>query len=280
MIQNQEWLEWRLNGIGGSDAPIVMQVSPWSTPYKLWEQKTRRVGQEEANFAMRRGLILEDKARHVFQTMYGKEFKPTTVEHEKHSFIRASLDGLNDRIGLEIKCPNKDDHAMAVAGKIPEKYIYQLAHQCLAANLEKVEYFSFNGESGTTVTYNRNEKTEKELFKEESKFWEMVKTDTAPELTNKDYRVITNNELVEACEQFKTNRELIKKLEAEQEAFKKMLSEQAQGKPIICSGVAVQTITRKGNVVYKNIPQLNGVDLEQFRGKPTIYVNVSVRGEK
>ena len=37
-----EWLENRKNHIGASDAPVVMGVSPWDTPYKLWENKLGR----------------------------------------------------------------------------------------------------------------------------------------------------------------------------------------------------------------------------------------------
>ncbi len=40
LIQHSnEWLELRKNKIGASDAPIIMKVSPWKTPYRLWEEK-------------------------------------------------------------------------------------------------------------------------------------------------------------------------------------------------------------------------------------------------
>ena len=31
--------ETRRNFIGGSDAPAIMGVSPWDTPYTCWEKK-------------------------------------------------------------------------------------------------------------------------------------------------------------------------------------------------------------------------------------------------
>ena len=33
-----EWLEWRMGGLGASDAPVVMGVSPYSTSRTLWER--------------------------------------------------------------------------------------------------------------------------------------------------------------------------------------------------------------------------------------------------
>jgi predicted phage-related endonuclease len=37
--QTPEWLEFRKNKIGASDAPIIMETSPWKTPYQLWLEK-------------------------------------------------------------------------------------------------------------------------------------------------------------------------------------------------------------------------------------------------
>ena len=33
-----EWLEFRRLRIGASDAPVIMEVSPYTTPYTLWER--------------------------------------------------------------------------------------------------------------------------------------------------------------------------------------------------------------------------------------------------
>ena len=60
MDQNSpEWHEWRRKGIGSSDAPAVMKVSPWMTPYMLWEIK-RGVAQEEP-----KSLFILDKGHGI-----------------------------------------------------------------------------------------------------------------------------------------------------------------------------------------------------------------------
>lgn len=37
--RTDEWLMWRSQGIGASDAPVIMGVSPWSDPVSLWMEK-------------------------------------------------------------------------------------------------------------------------------------------------------------------------------------------------------------------------------------------------
>ena len=38
ILQNTpEWHAWRMQGLGSSDAPVIMQESPWRTPKQIWE---------------------------------------------------------------------------------------------------------------------------------------------------------------------------------------------------------------------------------------------------
>lgn len=52
-------LEKRRNNIGASDVPALLGVSPWSTTYDLWLEKTGQVDPLEENEAMRDGNRLE-----------------------------------------------------------------------------------------------------------------------------------------------------------------------------------------------------------------------------
>lgn len=54
-----EWLAARKEFIGASEAPIVLGVSPYCSPLKLWSQKTGRIEPDEENKQMRRGTRLE-----------------------------------------------------------------------------------------------------------------------------------------------------------------------------------------------------------------------------
>jgi putative phage-type endonuclease len=174
--------EWRRKGIGGSDAPIVMQKADperavpldWCTRQKLFELKLGLREPEPPNYQMRRGLRLEPIARARYQDETGIAMPAKALIHPKHPFIRANADGVNLREGraLEIKCPGRKDHAMALAGKIPPKYHYQLVHILFVFDLDRIDYYSFDGENGVIVPFDRKKALEKKLFSEERKFWE------------------------------------------------------------------------------------------------------------
>jgi putative phage-type endonuclease len=58
----QEWAKARRRGLGGSDVAAACGLSPWTTPYQLWLEKTGRVAPEpdEAGAErMRWGTLLE-----------------------------------------------------------------------------------------------------------------------------------------------------------------------------------------------------------------------------
>lgn len=180
------WLAWRMGGIGSSDADIVMENSPWMSKRQLWELKTGRRKPEPRNFAMQRGLDLEPLAREAYERQTGILMPKTIAKHPQYDFLRTSLDGSNKSAGkaLEIKCPGSKDHATAVKGEIPQKYIWQCVHHMMVTGLSKLDYFSFDGERGITVPMKRDLKLEKVLLAEEIKFWGYVVSDKYPSPEN------------------------------------------------------------------------------------------------
>jgi putative phage-type endonuclease len=154
-MNRDEWHDWRGKGLGASDAPIVLGVSPWKTRQELWLEKTGQVAKEyKTNWAIDRGNRLEPLARAHYELMVGFDAPALIVEHPKYPFIRASLDGYsksNSRV-LEIKCPGKADHENALKGKVPKKYYPQIQHQLFVTGAKSADYFSFDGHNGCIVT--------------------------------------------------------------------------------------------------------------------------------
>ena len=75
--QTPEWHAWRMQGLGSSDAPAIMEESPWRTPKQMWELRTgRRTEQENTNPALRRGRELEPKARAAYEAFTGEQMEP------------------------------------------------------------------------------------------------------------------------------------------------------------------------------------------------------------
>lgn len=144
-----DWRLWRDAGIGASDAPAIMNASPWVTAERLWRQKVGLERPQAPNYAMRRGLRLEDEARRRYVERTGVEVRPACVVHDTLDWLRASLDGLDlwETVAAEIKCPNAEDHADALRGDVPRKYVWQLVHQALVTGLHSIDYVSYNPES-------------------------------------------------------------------------------------------------------------------------------------
>lgn len=146
---SSSWGAWRGKGIGSSDAPILWHGESWgSNIYDLWIDKTGKGKQKEENWAMKRGKRLEPKAREMYAELTGFSAEPVCALHAEYDFIKASLDGWNAAKGViqEIKCPNKYDHADALQGRVPAKYIPQLFHQFIVSSgqCNNVHYISLN----------------------------------------------------------------------------------------------------------------------------------------
>ena len=124
-----DWHRWRLQGIGASDAPVIMGDGAFKTPRTLWSIKTGRMREDAAGLAARRGRELEGLARQVYEQQTGTQMEPLCLVHDELQWMRASLDGLSfdGAIVLEIKCPTSQrDRTAAQQGRVPTQYYAQL----------------------------------------------------------------------------------------------------------------------------------------------------------
>ena len=101
-----EWLAWRHNGIGGSDASTIMGENRFESPSGLLHQKRGPVILDSfQNEAMALGTQLEPEARKLYIAKTGKDVSPVCIQSSTHDWLRASLDGLsaNHDTVVEIK---------------------------------------------------------------------------------------------------------------------------------------------------------------------------------
>lgn len=144
--QGPEWLRWRAGGIGASDAPAILGVSPFAeqTPLALWRRLTRQGPPIDCTYAMRRGQVLEPVARRMFEISQEIEVVSVCGQHDELDWMRASFDGI-DLLGetiVEIKCPDHPTHAEAAAGGAPAKYRPQIQHQLAVSGAARCAYVS------------------------------------------------------------------------------------------------------------------------------------------
>jgi len=73
-LPEEEWLEWRRKGIGGSDASIVLGVSPFATARDLYFDKLKIVSYKDDSgnwVALKIGHLLEDLVAEIFHKKTG-----------------------------------------------------------------------------------------------------------------------------------------------------------------------------------------------------------------
>ena len=171
----RKWLEWRRTVITASDAPVIMGVSPYKKIDKLYEEKMN--GYESVpNKYMMRGTELEPIALKKFEQETGFSMFPCVGIHS-NNWMGASFDGMTieNSVIVEIKCPGKKDHDVAIKGFVPDKYIPQLQHQMFVAELDLTYYYSFDGEEGVILMVERDEEYIKEMLEKEFDFWKCLK---------------------------------------------------------------------------------------------------------
>jgi len=140
-----DWHAWRSEGLGGSDAPTVMDENNFQCRDELTAIKMGRRNVPETP-AMRRGKVLEPTARLKYQQMTGIRVRPVCVIHDQYPWLRASLDGLSEdhKIVLEIKCPTSPGtHYCALRRQVPRYYRAQLQHQLAVTGCEELHFFTY-----------------------------------------------------------------------------------------------------------------------------------------
>ncbi len=278
MSTRDEWLEMRRSKIGASDAPVIMNMSPWKTPYELWKEKIGLPCDQYVNSAMRRGLALESQALETYESMTGNIMLPQVVlNHPTISWMMATMDGISTdkKRGVEIKCAGKKDHNIAKKGNIPDKYIPQLQHQMEVTGLDVIDYFSYHDQEGVVVEIKRDNEFIARMLKEEEKFWQSVMEFRPPEKTGKDIPtefVMREDDMwTSRIQESLLIRRQIKELELRDKQLLEEIKLLSEGRDTMGGGASFRKRTRVGAIEYKNIPELEGVDLDAYRKPSTEY---------
>ena len=80
--------------------------------------------------------------------------------------------------------------------------------------------------------------------------------------------VETNDALwLQKAKEWRDIQNVLMEMKATEDSLRKELIELSQGQSYIGGGVQLKCGTSKGRVNYKDIPQLSGVNLEEYRGE-------------
>jgi putative phage-type endonuclease len=268
-----EWLKFRQEKIGASDAPIILGVSPWKNTYQLWNEKVHGKENFESQ-AMKRGKDLEESARSCFEQYTNSLIKPQVVESIQNPWMIASLDGIDisGQFIVEIKCPGYKDHSLAKEGKIPEKYIPQLQHQLAVIGLKEGYYFSYDGQDGHIVPFERDESYIENLIEKESDFYHNHILPKVPPKMNEDEEiVITLEDFDKLSEEYIYIDDKIKELQILKEELRDELINIADNRNVKNSFLSIKKLNKKGVVDYKRLCAEAGINEDHYRKESSFY---------
>lgn len=206
-LPEEEWLEYRRRGIGGSDAAIVLGISPFATARDLYFDKLKIAGygDEGGNWVAKRiGHLLEDLVAEIFSRKTGYPIYKIhkMFYHPEYPFMLADIDFFvtlpnGETAILEIKTTNYNarDHWF-LDGKeiVPSHYEAQGRHYMCVMNVDHVFYCCLYGNNEDEVIIRhitRDRVYEEELIAVESYFWkEYVGKSILPPYTEDGERVL------------------------------------------------------------------------------------------
>ncbi len=201
-ISEEQWLEYRRQGIGGSDVASLMGISPFRTAKDLYYDKIGVVAVEDDGnnwVALEMGHLLEDLVARIFEKKTGFHiFKINKMfRHPDHPFMLADVDYFvrlpdGSTAILEIKTTNynaKDKWWMDGKEIVPSYYESQGRHYMAVMDLDRVFFCCLYGNTEDEVIIRSMERDmpyEEEMIFLEGYFWENhVKKKVPPVYTEK-----------------------------------------------------------------------------------------------
>ena len=189
-ISEEDWLNLRTSGIGGSDVASIVGLNPYQSIFQVWMEKTgSMLPEQKTNDVLHFGHVLEPVIRQEFtdRTGYKVQIRNAIFQHPEHDFMLANVDGIiRDEDGLAIF---EAKTASAFKAKqwedgVPWEYILQVHHYMAVLDAKKAFVACLIG--GNNFVYHvveRDEDLVDLLVRLEKDFWEnYVQTNHPPQV--------------------------------------------------------------------------------------------------
>lgn len=278
---SKEWLDFRVNKIGASDVPSILEVDgAYKTRKQLLNEKRSNVPQEfndHTKLLFQQGHDYEPIIRDAVKSVIG-EHQPIVIQSTEHDYLMASLDGFNQdkNTVLEIKTTRSQSVLEAVlSGSIPDVYKVQLNFQMgLIGSLSG--YVAVMDVMTEKVSILKHE-FDAELFDktvEAAKLFyqELQMPVISTEIAEGDLAKV--KQIAQSRQTIKELQKLIDAREQEIKDFAETLLSKYGADKLEGGGLIFEKIVRQGAVDYSKINELKNIDLEQYRKKPITFVQV------
>lgn len=299
--RTDEWKKWRLEGITATESGVILGLSPYKTPWRLWMEKTGRATPPDlsGNPFVRYGVEHEDDARMVFEHEHQTCVLPACAEYDGDPIFRASFDGLTpDNEPVEIKCPSpsmlEDVLANGTSSKAYRTYYPQVQHQLLVSEAQKGWLVFYDDGRIHEFEIARDEAMIAEILEKGKAFRELIVRDKAPPKDPSRDVFIPEGEdaetwislarcWLEADLEVARLKEAVERQQGIMAAALKglcalMPSDAAEAD---FAGISVKRSSVQGRVDYKKLIADKGIDeseVEAYRGQPTERINIRATG--
>ena len=302
--RSDAWLRWREQGITATESAVILGLSPFKTPWRLWAEKVHRAvpANLDAIPQVRFGREHEDHVRRLFERAHGLFVSPACAEMEgEDALFRASFDGLTpEDEPVEIKCPGKgtlaDVLARGTESDAVRLYGVQVQHQIMVSGASHgwLVFYEPADESLVEFDIPRDEALIARIREAGLEFWNkyVSKRREPPMDPERDVYVPGEKTLglwAEAAGDYLALEREIQSLSARIADLKKAQArpretlEKLMGDHLLAefAGLRVKRSLRAGTVDYDALLAAQGVDpalKDSFRREPTAVLSLTPTG--
>jgi len=188
-MERQQWLAERRKGIGGSDVAPILGISPWASPLDVFLDKRGELPDQPENEAMRWGNILEPVVRQEYANRTGQVVRQAgaILQHPKHAFMLANLDGYTDTGRVFEAKTSRSDIGWGEPGsdEIPQTYLLQVQHYMAVTGYPVADVAVLIGGSDFRIyTVEADHELHALLIDAEAQFWRRVVENDPPEVVS------------------------------------------------------------------------------------------------
>jgi putative phage-type endonuclease len=180
-----QWLEARKEGIGASEAPAALGLSPFESPAELYLRKRGRLGPTEETEAMRWGLLLEPVIAEEYSRRTGHRIVGAQLFYRDPAGpLMATIDVMTETHPVEIKTVGAfgaKELGEAGTDQLPEHWLIQAHQQMILTGAPLIDFAILIGGQRLVIhTVQRNKELCQLIRDRVTDFWRDVRTGIPP----------------------------------------------------------------------------------------------------
>jgi len=157
----------RSNGIGSSEIAMLLGISPWGGPHRLWRKKLK-LEKDEHTSVMRRGVYLERAILDWYSDEHGVELSyPGTIRHPDYPWVVDTVDA----IVVGVRCVEAKTRHKDWGGEVPLYYQAQCQWHMGCHDLDLCDVPVDTGWDFETLTVERDRELFEKMVEIARVFW-------------------------------------------------------------------------------------------------------------